>query len=165
MGETYNATLVVWGWYDRLTVTPRLERIRTLKGDISVLEGQRVNISDPEQIDWSCPAHWNYTRDLDQPRRKVVIGYNSKSLRLRGLALHSGLRFEVAIVARRCCYTPMLGSVSGEVLFTLKISRQDFFALQGQFESKDTPIGIAHLHEKAVDRINNLLAIIGERRV
>ena len=28
-GETYSATLVLWGWYDALTITPRLERIKT----------------------------------------------------------------------------------------------------------------------------------------
>lgn len=53
VGEAYNATLVLWGWYDALTITPRLERIKTLKGYFSTEKGLHFSLADPEKVEFS----------------------------------------------------------------------------------------------------------------
>jgi tetratricopeptide (TPR) repeat protein len=52
-GEVYSATLVVWGWYDALTITPRLERIKTLSAYRSLEEGKHLSLSDPTKVEFS----------------------------------------------------------------------------------------------------------------
>jgi tetratricopeptide (TPR) repeat protein len=52
-GKIYNATLVVWGWYDALTITPRIERIKTLSEYRSSEEGQHLSLSDPTKVEFS----------------------------------------------------------------------------------------------------------------
>ena len=52
-GNIYNATLVVWGWYDALTITPRIARIKTLKGKASNQEGSRISLTDPDKVEFS----------------------------------------------------------------------------------------------------------------
>jgi len=52
-GKTYNATLVVWGWYDALTITPRIARIKTLQGKVSSQEGVRISLTNPDKVEFS----------------------------------------------------------------------------------------------------------------
>jgi tetratricopeptide (TPR) repeat protein len=52
-GEVYRATLVLWGWYDALTVTPRMERIKTGAGYRSTEEGQHLSLADPAKVDFT----------------------------------------------------------------------------------------------------------------
>lgn len=64
IGAKYKATLVVWGWYDALTINPRLERIK-FKGELmSSLEERRVSLSDPDNIEFiitkNLPAYTTY---------------------------------------------------------------------------------------------------------
>jgi hypothetical protein len=44
-GETYSATLVLWGWYDALTITPRMERIKIRTEYRSTGEGKRFKLT------------------------------------------------------------------------------------------------------------------------
>lgn len=64
VGETYNATLVVWGWFDSLTITPRLTRVRELKGIVSDQENLRLSLADPSKVEFSVitdlPSQTNY---------------------------------------------------------------------------------------------------------
>jgi tetratricopeptide (TPR) repeat protein len=64
IGKYYNATMVVWGWYDAYTITPRIERIKLLKGSISNQENLQFIMSDPEKVEFSVvtdlPAQANY---------------------------------------------------------------------------------------------------------
>jgi tetratricopeptide (TPR) repeat protein len=64
VGEDYAATLVVWGWYDALTLTPRLERIRLHTPYVSSEEEQHFSLTDPNQfelkITQDLPAHVTY---------------------------------------------------------------------------------------------------------
>jgi hypothetical protein len=53
IGQVYSATLVLWGWYDALTITPRMERIKTLSSYWSTEEGQHLSLADPERIEFS----------------------------------------------------------------------------------------------------------------
>jgi tetratricopeptide (TPR) repeat protein len=55
-GEAYNATLVLWGWYDALAITPRMERIRTVTTYRSTEEGQHLSLVDPEKVEFSIVA-------------------------------------------------------------------------------------------------------------
>jgi tetratricopeptide (TPR) repeat protein len=58
-GETYGATLVLWGWCDALTITLRWERIKTPEVQISITpevqtsaeQGWRLSLSDPKKIE------------------------------------------------------------------------------------------------------------------
>jgi hypothetical protein len=50
-GEVYGATLVIWGWYDRLTISPRFERSTRLESTRQIESGQRISLSEPEQIE------------------------------------------------------------------------------------------------------------------
>lgn len=64
IGAKYKATIVVWGWYDALTINSRLERIK-IKGDLmSSLEERRVSLSDPANIEFiiteNLPAYTTY---------------------------------------------------------------------------------------------------------
>lgn len=63
-GEVYDATLVIWGWYDRLTISPRFERSARLESTHQIEAGQRINFSGPEQIEMGVtrdlPAMTNY---------------------------------------------------------------------------------------------------------
>ncbi len=64
VGETYNATMIVWGWYDALTITPRITRIKQLKGIVSDQEGLRLSLADPSRVEFSVitdlPSQTNY---------------------------------------------------------------------------------------------------------
>ncbi len=66
IGQAHNATLVLWGWYDALTITPRLERIKTLSESRSTEEWQRLDLPDPKTVEFSSiikdllPAHASY---------------------------------------------------------------------------------------------------------
>jgi tetratricopeptide (TPR) repeat protein len=44
-GESYNATLVVWGQYDAFGITPYVERIRALQGGRTDEEGQNLLVN------------------------------------------------------------------------------------------------------------------------
>jgi tetratricopeptide (TPR) repeat protein len=50
-GQTANATLVLWGWYDALAITPRLERTETLAASRSLEVGQHLSIVDPGRVE------------------------------------------------------------------------------------------------------------------
>ena len=52
-GETYSATLVLWGWYDALTITPRLERIKIRSDYQSTEEGKHLSLADPTKVEFS----------------------------------------------------------------------------------------------------------------
>ncbi len=52
-GQVYSATLVLWGWYDALTITPRMERIKTVSTYHSTEEGQHLSLADPEKVEFS----------------------------------------------------------------------------------------------------------------
>lgn len=64
IGERYNATMVVWGWYDALRITPRIQRIKLLKGDMSTQDGVKISLANPEKVEFSIvtdlPAQANY---------------------------------------------------------------------------------------------------------
>jgi tetratricopeptide (TPR) repeat protein len=64
VGEKYNATLVLWGWYDAVGVTPRLERMKGVQQRLTDEEGQVISLADPEQIAFSVvtdlPTTGNY---------------------------------------------------------------------------------------------------------
>lgn len=49
IGEDYDATLVIWGWYDSLSIKPRIERVAKL--NIIYEEPRRFSISDPDQVE------------------------------------------------------------------------------------------------------------------
>ena len=55
-GQDYSATLVLWGWYDALSVTPRMERVKTLPEYRSTEEGQHLSLSDPAKIEFCIVA-------------------------------------------------------------------------------------------------------------
>jgi tetratricopeptide (TPR) repeat protein len=63
-GETYSATLVLWGWYDALTITPRIERLRARSEYRSTEEEQHVSLTDQTQFEFkiteSVPAYTSY---------------------------------------------------------------------------------------------------------
>jgi tetratricopeptide (TPR) repeat protein len=50
-GEVYSATLILWGWYDALTITPRIQRMKTLTNYQSTAEGQHVSLADPTKVE------------------------------------------------------------------------------------------------------------------
>ena len=52
IGEAYHATLVIWGWSDTLTVTPRIERIKNLQGRVSDMESFRVSLANPGNVEF-----------------------------------------------------------------------------------------------------------------
>jgi hypothetical protein len=52
-GETYSATLVLWGWYDALAITPRVERIKTRSDYQSTEEGKHLSLADPTKVEFS----------------------------------------------------------------------------------------------------------------
>ncbi|MEI2672178.1 MAG: hypothetical protein V9G13_13940 [Marmoricola sp.] len=52
-GETYSATLVLWGWYDALSITPRIERIKTRSDYQSTEEGKHLSLADPAKVEFS----------------------------------------------------------------------------------------------------------------
>jgi tetratricopeptide (TPR) repeat protein len=52
-GETYSATLVLWGWYDALTITPRVERIKVRSDYQSAEEGKHLSLADPTKVEFS----------------------------------------------------------------------------------------------------------------
>lgn len=54
IGEAYHSTLVIWGWYDALTVTPRIERIKNLQGRTSDMEGFRLSLADPNKVEFEA---------------------------------------------------------------------------------------------------------------
>jgi len=70
VGTTYNATLVVWGWYDALTITPRIERIKTLQGEVSNQEGLRLQMTDPDKVEFSIVT--------DLPSQSGYLGTSEK---------------------------------------------------------------------------------------
>jgi tetratricopeptide (TPR) repeat protein len=52
VGETYNATLVLWGWYDALTINPRLERVN-LNTEYGIIDDNvRLSISEPSNLEF-----------------------------------------------------------------------------------------------------------------
>jgi hypothetical protein len=51
-GEVYNATLVLWGQYDAVGITPYVERIKEVLAPRTDEEGQSVPV-DPERIQFS----------------------------------------------------------------------------------------------------------------
>jgi tetratricopeptide (TPR) repeat protein len=53
IGEVYSATLVLWGWYDTLAITPRIERITLTSDSFSTEEDPHLNISDPAKVELS----------------------------------------------------------------------------------------------------------------
>lgn len=53
VGETYNATLVLWGEYNRRAIIPALERIRLPTQRITDEEGKILRIADPEHLQFS----------------------------------------------------------------------------------------------------------------
>jgi len=52
-GEAYNATLVLWGWYDALSITPRIEFIRTLVEYHPAGGWMHLSLADPEKVEFS----------------------------------------------------------------------------------------------------------------
>ena len=50
-GQTANATLVLWGWYDAQSIMPRLERTATLAASRSVEVGQHLSMVDPGRVE------------------------------------------------------------------------------------------------------------------
>jgi tetratricopeptide (TPR) repeat protein len=52
-GETYSATLVLWGWYDAITITPRLERIKIRSDYQSTEERVHFSLADPTKVEFS----------------------------------------------------------------------------------------------------------------
>ena len=52
-GETYSATLLLWGWYDALSITPRVERIKTRTDYRSTEEGKHFGFADPTEVEFS----------------------------------------------------------------------------------------------------------------
>jgi Flp pilus assembly protein TadD len=52
-GEVYSATLVLWGWYDALTITPHMERIKPGAEYRSSEEGQHLSLADPEKVEFT----------------------------------------------------------------------------------------------------------------
>ncbi|RLG43846.1 MAG: hypothetical protein DRN81_05745, partial [Thermoproteota archaeon] len=50
VGEVYNATLVLWGWYDTLGITPQIERIKNISPYSSTEEGEHLSLSEPDKI-------------------------------------------------------------------------------------------------------------------
>jgi tetratricopeptide (TPR) repeat protein len=50
-GQTASATLVLWGWYDALAITPRLERTATLAASRSMEVGQHLSMVDPGRVE------------------------------------------------------------------------------------------------------------------
>ena len=53
MGDVYSATLVLWGWYDALTITPHVERIKTRSEYQSTEEGKHLSLADPTKVEFS----------------------------------------------------------------------------------------------------------------
>lgn len=47
VGANYNATLVVWGWYDTLNITPRITPIKTTINDPYSQQDLRLSLPDP----------------------------------------------------------------------------------------------------------------------
>jgi len=52
-GEAYSATLVLWGWYDALAITPRVERIKIRSDYQSTEEGKHFSLADPTKVEFS----------------------------------------------------------------------------------------------------------------
>lgn len=50
-GEKYGATLVVWGWYDAVSITPRIERTKTISDFRSAFEGLHFGIADRKSLE------------------------------------------------------------------------------------------------------------------
>ncbi|MEJ2554846.1 MAG: tetratricopeptide repeat protein [Anaerolineae bacterium] len=50
VGQRYNAELVVWGWYDALTITPYIDRINTMPEHVSSEEDHHFRLPDLEEI-------------------------------------------------------------------------------------------------------------------
>jgi tetratricopeptide (TPR) repeat protein len=50
-GETYSATLLLWGWYDAFTVTPRIERIKMQSDYQSTEAGKHFSLADPTRVE------------------------------------------------------------------------------------------------------------------
>jgi tetratricopeptide (TPR) repeat protein len=65
LGRAYRATLVVWGWYDDFTITPRIERTGSVLGTLSNEETHHFRLSpSPEHVEFcivtDLPAHVTY---------------------------------------------------------------------------------------------------------
>jgi tetratricopeptide (TPR) repeat protein len=60
----YNATLVLWGWYDELSITTRIERNKSLSKRVSTEERRHLSMSDREEIEFrilfDVPSHATY---------------------------------------------------------------------------------------------------------
>lgn len=48
----YNARLLLWGWYDALTVTPKLECIKTLSEYMVIGDGLHLSLAGPEGLEF-----------------------------------------------------------------------------------------------------------------
>jgi tetratricopeptide (TPR) repeat protein len=66
-GETYSATLVLWGWYDALSITPRAERIQTRSDYRSTEEGKHLSLVDPAKVEF------NIATDLPSQSTYLVL--------------------------------------------------------------------------------------------
>jgi tetratricopeptide (TPR) repeat protein len=63
-GEAYNATLLIWGWYDEATIGSRIERFGLINTYLSDQEGKRFSLdaqkSMAEILTDDLPEHVNY---------------------------------------------------------------------------------------------------------
>ncbi len=67
VGQAYGATILLWGWYDALTITPRLERIRVANEIVPTQEGARFSITDSDKIELTI------TSDLPSYSTYIVL--------------------------------------------------------------------------------------------
>jgi tetratricopeptide (TPR) repeat protein len=90
-GYAYSATLVVWGWYDALTITPRLERLKVRPGYSSVEETLHLSLADPAQVEVAIvanlPSHTAYLVFLTLGLDEYAAGNDKSASRLFEQAL------------------------------------------------------------------------------
>jgi tetratricopeptide (TPR) repeat protein len=64
IGNVYSATLILWGWYDVLTITPRIEQIRVSDCCNSTAGEKRFSIADSSRIEFTIvqdlPSYTTY---------------------------------------------------------------------------------------------------------
>lgn len=90
VGETYHANLVLWGWYDTITINPRLERISNLELPSNYYNFQleqsnlRFDISDPAQIKISVitdlPSYSSYIVLYTLGMDRYIVGQFADAL-------------------------------------------------------------------------------------
>lgn len=51
LGATYKAALVVWGWFDTLSINPHIEKINPLQGYVPQSDNNRLELTAPSKID------------------------------------------------------------------------------------------------------------------